>query len=253
MMNFGCDNCTHCGACCTGLDIELSKEDIRLLVTLGYKLDDFLETNPVPMMKTSPGKMRCIFLDNKNFCAIHARHGHAAKPHTCRHYPRITPETLAKKDYHFFRYGGKTLSRDVLANMLDSLKSAGESELFDVLLFRLEKLRKQSGKYIDVFNYNDRKRHSELSKAFARRRIKKLAAAKVKKDDIAEFGNIERRKKFDTGRFVETLRRRISEGAGHNHNLPEMLLAYLYAIKHAEPRDAKAMAEYFFQWNEKRF
>ncbi|MCX6817648.1 MAG: YkgJ family cysteine cluster protein [Candidatus Aenigmarchaeota archaeon] len=252
-MNYGCDNCTNCGACCTGLDIELSKEDIRSLVSLGYKLEDFLETEPVPMLKTSPGKRRCIFLDNKNFCAIHGRHGHAAKPHTCRHYPKMTQEALSQRDYRFFKYGGKTLSRDVLANILASMKDVHESELFKSLLFRLEKLRKQKASYIDTFNYDDNRRHSELRKTFARRRAIKLAKAKVRSDDIAEFAAITKRRSFDSSGFTGELRARLMKGEGHNHNLPEMLLAYLYAIKKAEPRDAKAAAKYFFEWNAKRF
>ncbi|MFH1236931.1 MAG: YkgJ family cysteine cluster protein [Candidatus Aenigmatarchaeota archaeon] len=255
-MNYGCgsrDRCTNCGACCTGLDIELSKEDIRSLVSLGYKLDDFLETRHVPILKTSPGKRRCIFLDRKNLCVIHSRHGHAAKPHTCRHYPKITSETLGQRDYRFFKYGGKTLSRDVLANILASMKNVHESELFKSLLFRLEKLRKQKASYIDTFNYNDNKHHSELRKAFARRSAIKLARAKVRSDDIAEFSAVQKRKNFDSAAFIGELRSMLLKGEGRNHNLPEMLLAYFYAIKDAEPRDAKSLAKHFFEWNAKRF
>jgi Fe-S-cluster containining protein len=255
-MNYGCDSrdsCTNCGACCTGLDIELSKEDIRSLVSLGYKLEHFLETEPVPMLRTSPGKMRCIFLDSKNFCAIHKRHGHDAKPHTCRHYPKITTEALSQRDYRFFKYGGKTLSRDVLANILASMKNVHESELFKSLLFRLEKLRKQKATYIDTFNYDDNKHHSELRKAFAGRRAVKLAKAKVRDEDVGEFAAIAKRRSFDVSGFTGELRESLLKGEGHNHNLPEMMLAFFYAIKNAEPRDAKALARHFFEWNAKRF
>lgn len=252
-MNYGCDNCTNCGACCTGLDIELSKEDIRSLVSLGYKLGDFLETKHVPILKTSPGKRRCVFLDSKNLCVIHKRHGHAAKPHTCIHYPRITPEALSQRDYIFFKYGGKTLSRDVLDGILASMKDTHESELFEALLFRLEKLRKQNASYIDTFNYDDNRHHSELRKAFARRRAVKLAKAKVRSDDIAEFAAIAKRRNFDSSGFISELRESLLKGEGRNHNLPEMMLAYLYAIKNAEPRDARSLAKHFFEWNAKRF
>jgi len=252
-MKFACDNCDHCALCCKGLDIELSKEDIRSLATLGYRLGDFLETRPLPIMKTAGKERECIFLDDDNMCALEKRHGHAAKPHTCRHYPKIKPEVTKEKDYFFFEYAGKTFPRDMLVKMLEKLEDAGENELFEVLLFRLEKLRKQKGRYIDFFNYDTSKRHSELSKAFARRRIKKLARRKVRKEDAEEFSRVEKRQKFNKIRFIETLQKKIHEGEAINPNTPDMLLAYLFAIKHSEPRDAKALAEYFFEWNAKRF
>jgi len=253
MARFGCEKCDHCALCCKGWDIELSKEDIRSMVTLGYRLGDFLETKPQPRMRTVGRERNCIFLDEDSMCALEKRHGHAAKPHTCRHYPGITPEKLNEKDFFFYEYGGKTFSRDVLVKMLERLKGAGEDELFEVLLFQLERLKKQKGRYIDVFNYDDRRRHSELSKAFARRRLKKLARGKVRREDAEEFLRIEERSKFDPKRFVENLQKGIKEGKTLNPNLSDMLLAYLFAIKNAKPRDAKALAEYFFEWNAKRF
>jgi len=253
MVKSGCENCDNCALCCKGWDIELSKEDIRSLAALGYILGDFLETKPQPRMKAVGKERDCIFLDKESRCVLEKRHGHSAKPHTCRHYPRMNAERIKEKDYYFYEYAGRTLSRDVLVKMLERLKNAGEDELFEVLLFQLEKLRKHRGSYIDAFNYDDRRRHSELSKAFAARRLKKLARSRVRGDDTVDFGKIAMRRKFDTARFIETLQEKLRKGEGINPNLPDMLLAYLFAIKNAEPRDAKALAAYFFEWNAKRF
>jgi Fe-S-cluster containining protein len=256
---FGCETCDHCALCCKGWDIELTKEDIRSLAGLGYRLGDFLEIRSTgrslgpPIMRTAGKERNCIFLDGENMCVLEKRHGHDAKPHTCKLYPKIRPEALAEKDYFFYEYGGKTFPRDFFAKMLDRVKDTSEKELFSVLLYRLEKLRKQKAKYIDHFNYNDNRRHSELKKAFSRRRVRKLSRAKFRKDDVEGFGGIKGRKNFNVRVFVETLQKGIPRSDAINPNLPEMLLAYLLFVQKSEPKDAKAMAEHFFAWNGKRF
>jgi hypothetical protein len=204
-------------------------------------------------MKTNGNERNCIFLDGENMCVIEKRHGHDAKPHTCKLYPKIRPEALAGKDYFFYEYGGKTFPRDFFAGMLDKIKDTSEKELFSVLLYRLEKLRKQKAKYIDHFNYNDNRRHSELRKAFSRRRVRKLSRTKMRGEDAEEFGRIKKRKKLNVGRFVENLQKGIPRSDALNPNLPEMLLAYLLFVQKSEPKDAKALAEHFFAWNAKRF
>lgn len=252
-MKFGCETCNHCALCCKGWDIELTKEDIRSLAGLGYKLGDFLEIRASPIMKTVGKERNCIFLDRENMCVLEKKHGHEAKPHTCKQYPKIKLQSLTEKDYFFYEYGGKTFPRDFFVRMLDRLKDTSAKELFNVLLFRLEKLRKQKAKYIDSFNYNDNRRHSELSKALARRRIKKLASVKFKKDDKEEFGRIEKTKKINVKKLIEGVQKKIPQSDALNPNLPEMLLAYLLVLQKSEPKDAKRLAEYFFEWNSKRF
>jgi Fe-S-cluster containining protein len=50
-MKFGCDTCDNCGLCCKDWDIELSKEDIRTIIGLGYDPKNFLVLDPVPRMR----------------------------------------------------------------------------------------------------------------------------------------------------------------------------------------------------------
>lgn len=252
-MKYGCDNCDHCAICCKGWDIELSKEDIMAIASLGYELKYFLNVKPLPRMKVVGKEKNCIFLDSENMCVLEKSHGHSAKPHTCRHYPKITPEKLKEKDYFFFGYGGKTFSRDVFAHVLGTLDDVAPSDLFNVLLFRLEKLRKHRAKYIDIFNYDERRRHSDLSKALARSRIRKLTRSRFGKEDAEEFSGIKTAKKFNVARFIDHLKKGVCKECSLNPNLPDMLLAYLLVLKKEQPKDAKEAADYFFEWNAKRF
>lgn len=261
MMKFGCDNCNHCALCCKGWDIELTKEDIRALAGLGYKLEHFLEikgsrgTLGSPIMRKAGKERNCIFLDGENMCVLEKKHGHEAKPHTCKLYPKIRAEKLSEKDYFFYEYGGKTISRDMLASLLEPLKAADRSVLFETLLSGLEKLKKHKSKYVDLFNFEARRKGSFLSARSAKRKTRRLVYAKVREDDAQEFLQIEPADSFDVRKFVEHLQKGLADEKEHplNPNLPEMLLAYLYATKKGPPRDEKAMADYFFRWNDKRF
>jgi Fe-S-cluster containining protein len=250
---FGCETCNHCAICCRGWDIELTKEDIRTLAGLGYRLGDFLEIKASPIIKTVGRQRNCTFLDGGNMCVLEKRHGHAAKPHTCRLYPKISSEALARNDYFFYEYGGKTLSRDMLSGILGTLADVHPEDLFNALLFRLEKMRKQKAKYVDVFNYDARRRHSDLSKALARSRIRKLARRKMRGEDLEALRGIETRTSFEVGKFLAALQKRLGGSDAINPNLPEMLLAYLLVLRREQPREAKKLAEYFFEWNAKRF
>jgi Fe-S-cluster containining protein len=252
-MKFGCDNCDHCAVCCKGWDIDLSTEDIRTLAGLGYDPKDFLDFEPVLKVKTVGREKNCIFLDKENMCVIEKKHGHAAKPHTCKQYPKMKPEALKEKDYFFYEYGGKTFSRDLLVKMLEKLKASHSKHLFEALLHELEKLSRHKVRYIDLFNYDEAKNPSGFGKMMARRRVDEMISLKFSEDDIEEFRKIGKSEMLDVGKMIEELQNGIPGSEALNPNLPEMLLAYFHLLHNEEPRDAKAIAAYFFRWNAKRF
>lgn len=250
-----CETCDNCGLCCKNWDIELSKEDVRKLVHLGYDTSEFLELKPVPRMRmvSSGNDRKCIFLDDKNMCVLQKSHGKEAKPHTCRQYPQARPPKPGERDYFFYEYGGKTITRDVLVRMLGHLKRTSMPYLFEMLLDELEILKKQSGKYVDFFNYDDTRHGSGLGRSLSRRRIKRLATLKFRDDDREEFGKIKKRDGLDVRKLIGEIQKGIPTESALNHNLPDMLLAYFYILGSSEPKEAKALADYFFHWNGKRF
>lgn len=254
-MKFGCESCDNCGLCCKDWDIELSKEDIRMLVDLGYHPKDFLVLDPVPRMKMvrRENEKICVFLDKENMCVLQKRHGKHAKPHTCKQYPEIKTEKIKEKDYFFYEYGGKTFTRDVMIKILENLKRTSKPYLFEMLLEELEMIKKQRERYVDFFNYDEIKKASGMGKSLARSRIKKILSKKFREDDKEEFGKIEGRKKLNVHDMVEEIRKRIPDEDALNPNLPEMLLAYFYLVQTSETKDPKRLAGYFFEWNAKRF
>ncbi|MCK4335109.1 MAG: YkgJ family cysteine cluster protein [Methanomicrobia archaeon] len=254
-MKFGCDTCDNCGLCCKDWDIELSKEDIRTIIGLGYDPKNFLVLDPVPRMRMVKRKdeKSCLFLDRKDMCILERRHGHEAKPHTCRQYPEIKTERIKEKDYFFYEYGGKVFARDILVKMLGNLKRTSKAYLFEMLLDELGMLRKQGNRYVDVFNYDDAKKSSRIRKSLMRRRVRNILLEKFREEDMEEFNKIEKRKKLNVQDMMEEIQKRIPGEDALNPNLPEMLLAYFYIVQTHENNDPKRLAEYFFEWNSKRF
>ncbi len=254
-MKFGCDTCDHCGLCCKGWDIELSKEDIRAIAGLGYSLKDFLVLDPVPRMKmVDSGKEKiCVFLDGENMCVLQKEHGKEAKPHTCRQYPEIKTEKIKERDYFYYEYGGKTFTRDIMIRILENMKRTSKPYLFEMLLDELEMIRKQRGTYVDLFNYDVVKRTSGIGKSLARRRTRRTLSKKFREEDRKEFDKIEKRKRLNVHDMVEEMKKKIPGEDALNPNLPEMLLAYFYMLQTGEPGDPGRLAEYFFEWNAKRF
>ncbi len=168
-MKFSCEhNCDHCRLCCQGWDIDLAKEDIRTIVSFGYSPKYFLEFEPVLKMKTKGKDRDCVFLDRDDLCKLEKRHGHEAKPHACKQFPRMSTETIKEKDYFFYEYRGRTLTRDIFIKILDRVMPAKSDEVFDALLGELERLPKHGHRYVDVFNYDEKKKPSFLGKASAR-------------------------------------------------------------------------------------
>jgi Fe-S-cluster containining protein len=252
-MKWGCDDCDNCGLCCKEWDIELSKEDIRTLVDLGHDPKDFLVLEPVPRMKMVGKEKSCVFLDEENMCILQKKHGKEAKPHTCKQYPEIKTEKIKEKDYFFYEYGWKIFTRDILVKILENLKRTSKPYLFEMLLDELEMLRNQRERYVDFFNYDDAKKTSGIRKSLERRRVKKILSKKFREDDRKEFGGIEKREKLNVRNLIEGIQKRISGDEALNPELPEMLLAYFHMVQNSDPKDPEGLAEYFFEWNGKRF
>ncbi|MEE9323882.1 MAG: hypothetical protein V3U72_05055, partial [Candidatus Aenigmarchaeota archaeon] len=189
----------------------------------------------------------------KNICTLEKEHGKQVKPHTCRQYPEIKTEKIKEKDYFFYEYGGKTFTRDIMAKILKNLMRTSKPYLFEMLLDELEMLKKQKEKYVDFFNYDDVKKSSGIGKSLARRRIRKILSRKFTENDRKEFGEIEKRKKLNVQKMLEEIEKNVPGEEALNPNLPEMLLAYFYILQTSDPKDPKRLAEYFFEWNAKRF
>jgi Fe-S-cluster containining protein len=84
--SFQCDR--HCGECCKKLAVKVTKENIKQIKKLGYKEEDFLENDliPINVFILKRNKKGCIFLKKSKggeySCTIHKN-----RPKTCRQYP----------------------------------------------------------------------------------------------------------------------------------------------------------------------
>lgn len=80
--------CSHCGVCCTETEMLLSKEDIKRLVTRGYRQNQFVHYDEAGygVLKNRDGY--CVFYDRvKRRC-----HVYLDRPAGCRVYPVIVDE-----------------------------------------------------------------------------------------------------------------------------------------------------------------
>jgi len=84
--NFQCNR--YCGECCKKLSVIVSKEDMKKIIILGYKKEDFLDEDLLSINKfmLKRNKKGCIFLkyekDGKYSCSIHEN-----RPKICQQYP----------------------------------------------------------------------------------------------------------------------------------------------------------------------
>tara|TARA_B100000315_G_C14354454_1_gene485522 strand:- start:162 stop:521 length:360 start_codon:yes stop_codon:yes gene_type:complete len=84
--NFQCNR--HCGECCKKLAVKVTKENIKQIKKLGYKEEDFLESDmlSINVFILKRNKNGCIFLkkhkNGKHSCIIYKN-----RPKTCRQYP----------------------------------------------------------------------------------------------------------------------------------------------------------------------
>jgi Fe-S-cluster containining protein len=77
-------NCTKCGKCCLGTEMELLPEDIERIVALGYKLRDFaIFDGEIWRLRNVDG--HCVFLNPSTMeCTIYEN-----RPIGCRLYPLV--------------------------------------------------------------------------------------------------------------------------------------------------------------------
>lgn len=79
--------CTQCGGCCQGVRIPIYNDDERALVERAAShlhVDHPMDGKALRMVQG-----RCVFLDERNACRIHAELGADAKPIPCRQFPLI--------------------------------------------------------------------------------------------------------------------------------------------------------------------
>lgn len=252
----GCSNCTHCGFCCRDLDIDLSKGDIRRINYLGYPLNHFLIAKPSPRLRLIGKRKNCVFLDEKNLCKLHKKHGHFSKPYACRIYPDNKPKEVyeGEKDYLFYQYSGKIFPKDVLLNILEELKDSDWNHFFRDFLVELKFLEKQEEEYVDVFNMDlaKEKKLGNLARGLSTRRIDKWFEKTVKPSDLEAFKKISKRhkRKVHFENFIETIQNLVKRNTFINPNFPEMLLRFFYMSQFIEKRiDLKQLEEFMVTFN----
>src|SRR5207247_9454541 len=92
-------DCHACGNCCTDYWVPVSEEERRRIEAQNWQDDPALKGQELFVrfgppwrrryrLNQGPGD-RCIFLDEKGLCRIHAKFGIDAKPFACRLYPYI--------------------------------------------------------------------------------------------------------------------------------------------------------------------
>ncbi len=101
--------CVGCGGCCQGTDIgPLRDEDVARIREVDWTPflpadvtpDDWIDEVPAahsptgkPIRLMGMRKGRCVFLDDKRRCVIHATRGAAQKPTICRQFPFVFVRT----------------------------------------------------------------------------------------------------------------------------------------------------------------
>src|SRR4029079_16464375 len=94
-------DCHQCGNCCTDYHVPVSEEEKQRIQGQGWDQLPGFQGKPLFVRHSSWWKFwkkkyrlrtqddRCIFLDEKGLCKIHAQFGLLAKPFACRLYPYI--------------------------------------------------------------------------------------------------------------------------------------------------------------------
>jgi Fe-S-cluster containining protein len=224
---WGCRKCVHCGFCCREWDIYLSKYDIRKLVKLGYPLKDFLILKPYPRLRLVGKRKNCIFLDEKNLCEIQKNHGYISKPYSCQKFPERIAKVPKGEDYLFYKYEGKTFTRDILILMLEKLKSQ-KNQFFSLFYTQLESLRVQRENYVDTFNYEDRRigMSSKLTRLI--RLLRLWSWARNVKSDFLES---KCESEADSEKFISLIQELIRKNKFLHPDFPLKLLRFFYVIR----------------------
>ena len=90
-------DCQSCGDCCKSYHVRVSASESARIHSQGWEKDPELMLVPLTIHDKKMDGERlnhkedgsCVFLDDKNRCKIHAKHGEAAKPLACRIYPYV--------------------------------------------------------------------------------------------------------------------------------------------------------------------
>lgn len=248
---FSCIKCSNCGFCCKKWDIYLSKEDIRKLVRLKYPLKRFLAFNPYPVMRMDGKEKACVFLDKDNRCILHQKHGYRSKPFSCRRYPKsVSSPMKGKHDYFFYHFSGKTITRDVLADMLEELKDKEISGFFPSFLENLRRIESQPWRYVDIFNFDDsRSRNAERLRNSIRKVRLRVWSRKLRKKDIGDLkalgGGM-----FEAGRFIERMQEMIRKNRLLYTNLPLKILHFFFILRLMDHNpETDDLLEFFVRFN----
>ncbi len=245
-----CKECTHCGFCCRGWDVYLSKEDIRKIVGLGYPIGHFLELNPFPVLKMSGERRDCVFLNEKTLCELHEKHGYRKKPYSCRLYPRQVRHGFSKNnDYVFYTFGGKVLTRDLLSGVLEGLKERDIMDYFGSFFDNMRNTKAQKEKFLDLFNFEEG-RERFLGNPLDKMKIRMWAARVDDKDkrDLESLGG----GSFESLEFIGELQGMIKENKLFYPNLPEKLLRFFYLLRNVKhPPYTEELLEYMDGINRK--
>lgn len=131
---YQCYNCTACGKCCGGIfTVILRPEEYERIKEQGWEDDLAMQGTPIfarlgkgyRLANRDNGK--CVFLDEQNYCRIHAKFGLTAKPLACQLYP-----------FKFIPTGG-TVHTDVRFDCPEVAKNTGrpvtvyQDELLEML------------------------------------------------------------------------------------------------------------------------
>lgn len=90
-------SCHNCAGCCSQHLIEVTEAERQRILDQHWTADDGVTQDPLvklPGSKSAPQYRlahqpdgRCVFLDDRGLCRIHAKFGEPAKPLACRVYP----------------------------------------------------------------------------------------------------------------------------------------------------------------------
>ncbi len=87
-------SCINCGKCCRIWDVPVTSSEMEKLLKLGISGMELLvsecfvkDARHRNLFIIRKNDLKCVFLDENNFCRIHSGFGEKAKPLACRIYP----------------------------------------------------------------------------------------------------------------------------------------------------------------------
>ncbi|HMP59709.1 MAG TPA: YkgJ family cysteine cluster protein [Gemmatales bacterium] len=134
-------DCHACGHCCTDYQVPVTAEERARIMAQGWESEPDFQGVPL-FVRASPWWQfwrrdyrlnqragdRCVFLNEKGLCRIHAQHGFETKPLACRLYPYIL--VPAGKEYRLsMRFACPSVAANrgrPVAAQADDLRALGE-------------------------------------------------------------------------------------------------------------------------------